>query len=341
MPERSFENGREAFSGGMRTTVADAPEAFALFADMLNRPTFDAAPLERMKAAQVTAIRDAETSPRGVLGKAMRETVFAGHPFEKGSRGTLESVAAIEPGDLIAAHKRVLARDNLIVGVVGAISPDELKTVLDQMFGDLPETADLRTVPPIPAVAEKQVHVELDVPQSNVAFVQDGLTRDDPDFYAAHLVDHILGGGAFSSRLFQEVREKRGLAYGAYSYIDPYKTGGLTGAGSATQTDRVGTTIKVIGDEIDRMAKDGPTAEELRKAKDYVIGSYAINNLDTSRKIANSLVAIQDAKLGKDYFTKRRDYLEAVTLEDAKRVAKRLYGGPKTLITVGRKPSEG
>ena len=337
----SFRAGYDAWSGSFKTLVSDLDESVDLMADMLNRPRFDDEPLERMKAGLSNRLRRSETSPGGVMGKALRENVFKDHPYGRPADGTLESVAAITRDDLIDQHKRSLARDNLYVGVVGAISPEELKPILDELFGDLPETAQINEVPGLPEVAGGTVHVPLDVPQTNVRIVQPGIAREDPDFYAAYLVDHVLGGGAFQSRLYNEVREKRGLAYGAYSSLPTYQAGGLAIAQSATRQERIGETIDVMTSQIERMGKEGPTDEELRQAKDFIIGTYAISNLDTSDKIANVLTAIQREGLGEDYIDRRKEIFEAITPEQAKRAAQRLYGNEPLIITVGREEKAG
>ena len=165
----------------------------------------------------------------------------------------MESMQAQQAEDLRQFHSRVFARDNLVIGVVGAISPDDLKTVLDQIFGDLPEKSQLKDVPEIAIETGKEVHVEFNTPQTNIRLVQPGIKRDDPDFFAAYLVNYVLGGGSFSSRLYDEVREKRGLAYGVYSYLDPYDHAGVIGSGTATRTERTDQALEVILEEIEKM----------------------------------------------------------------------------------------
>ena len=331
-----FRVGTDVFSGSLKTLRGDLDQSVGLMADMLNRPRFDAEPLERMKASLANRVRSMETSPGGVMDEAFRAAVFGDHPYARPSNGTLESIAAIEPKDLIAQHRRTLARDNLHVGVVGAISAEELKPILDRLFARLPQKAELTEIPPLPTRAAGDVHVDLDVPQTSLRIVQPGMKRQDPDFYAAYLVDHVLGGGAFQSRLYDEVREKRGLAYGAYSSLWTYDAGGLSVAQSATRQDRAGETVDVMLSQIERMGREGPTEEELRRAKEFIIGTYAISNLDTSDKIANVLVAIQREELGTDYIDRRREVFEAITPEQAKAAARRLYGEKPLVITVGR-----
>lgn len=332
----SFSVSADDFSGSIKTIREDRGAGFALLKDMLNAPRFDEEPLGRMKAALSNSLRQQETNPQAIAGKTMRNMIYGDHPYGLPRSGTLESVAAITADDLRAYHGKVFARSNLTIGVVGAISEDELKAMLDQIFGALPAQAQLRAVPEFTAETGEDRHVELDVPQTSISFVLPGLKRDDPDFFTAYLVNHVLGGGSFESRLYEEVREKRGLAYGVGTSLSTRDHVGLIGGGTATRFDRVQTTIDVIEREIQRMAEDGPTAEELEKARAYIKGSYAINNLDTSGKIAGVLVAIQDSNLGIDYIDRRSDYIDAVTLEDAKRVARQLYSADPSFVTVGR-----
>ncbi|MEM9676555.1 MAG: pitrilysin family protein [Pseudomonadota bacterium] len=339
--EYRFSSGVDSFSGSLRTVVDVSDRSFELMAAMINQPRFDVEPIERIKVALGNRIESAKSNPNALVTKLWRETIFKDHPYERPPTGTKETLAAITAEDLEDYRKRIFARDNLVIGVVGAISADQLKTVLDKIFGDLPEESQRVDVPELvftAADANRTVHMDFATPQTNIRLALPGLKRDDPDFFAAYLVNYVLGGGSFSSRFFKEVREKRGLAYGVYSYMATFDSAGLVGGGSATQADRAQTTIDVLREEIARMGRDGPTQEEFDQAKAYIVGSYPISNLDTSGKIASVLVAIQTADLGIDYIDKRAEYLNAVTLEDAKRVAKELFSTPPLVVTVGQKP---
>ncbi|MCC6890418.1 MAG: insulinase family protein, partial [Hyphomicrobiales bacterium] len=238
--------------------------------------------------------------------------------------------------DVQAFAGRVLARDNLVVGVVGDIDAASLGTVLDRVFGALPAKADLRPVPQANlASVGKTLHVELDVPQTVVNFGGAGIARKDPDFIPAFIVNHILGGGSFSSRLYSEVREKRGLAYSVYSYLLPLDASALFMGGTQTRSDKANEAVGLIEQEIKRLAQDGPTADELEKSKSYLKGSYALG-FDTSTKIAAQLVQLQVDDLGIDYWDRRNGLIDAVTLEDVKRVANRLLNGGVLFTVVGR-----
>jgi len=230
----------------------------------------------------------------------------------------------------------VLARDGLKIAIVGNLDAAAAGALVDRIFGALPAKADLRAVPAAdPQGLGQRIIVGMDVPQTVITFGRPGVFRRDPDFMAAYIVDHILGGGTFSSRLYAEVREKRGLAYGISDSLVWLKGTALMIGGTATRADRTAETLQVIESEIQRMAEAGPTEEELTKAKAYLKGSYALN-LDTSNKIAGALLQIQLDGLGIDYIDRRGALIDAVTLEDTKRVAQRLLKSGMLVTVVGR-----
>ncbi|NRB29979.1 MAG: insulinase family protein [Rhizobiaceae bacterium] len=332
----SFSAGYDSFSGGIKALRSDREDSFELLRLMLNEPRFDEAPVERMKASRLNSLRARQANQQYLTGKAVRETLFDGHPYGRPTDGTIETMGALNGDDLRDYMSRVFARDNLVVGIVGAISEEEAGAMLDKVFGALPAKAQLTEVPEINIETGTKKHIEFDTPQTNIRIALPGIKREDDAFFAGYLANYVLGGGSFNSRLYEEVREKRGLAYGVYSYLGTYDHAGIVGAGSATRADRAQQTVDIILAEIERMATEGPTAEELEKAKKYIRGSYAISNLDTSGKIASVLVAIQQANLGIDYIDRRAEYIDGVTLDDAKRIAAQLFGGDPTVITVGR-----
>jgi zinc protease len=211
-----------------------------------------------------------------------------------------------------------------------------VKVMLDRVFGGLPVQPDLKPVANVsPQGLGRRVVVNVDVPQAVVTFGGPGIARKDPDFMAAYIVNHILGGGSFSSRLYQEVREKRGLAYSVYDSLVWLNHSALFLGGTATRADRASETLEVIDREIHRLAVEGPTERELAEAKAYLNGSFVLN-LDTSSKIASLLVQLQLDGLGIDYFTRRPEMINAVTLEDTRRVAKRMLDGGMLVTIAGR-----
>jgi len=238
--------------------------------------------------------------------------------------------------DLKTYARKVLARQNLKVAVVGDIDAETLKPILDRVFGALPEQPDLVAIASAtPQGLGRRIDINLDVPQTVVDFGGPGIARKDPDFMAAYLINHILGGGSSDSRLYQEVREKRGLVYSIADSLIWLDHSAILIGGTATRADRTNETIDLVQKEIRRFAEDGPTAAELTEAKNNLNSSFALN-LDTSSKIASLLVQLQLDGLNTDYFTKRPDMINAVTLDDAKRVAKRLLDNGLLITVVGK-----
>jgi zinc protease len=229
----------------------------------------------------------------------------------------------------------VLAKDTLRIAVVGDVDAATLGKLLDQTFGGLPAKASLTAIPDVAAAKPpQQFFIPLDVPQTVVTFGGPGIERDDPNFMATYVVNHILGGGA-SSRLYREVREKRGLAYSVSESLLWMQHSGLFIGSTGTRSDRAAKTIEAINQEVRRMAEDGPTQQELNEAKSYIKGSQMLA-LDTSSKLASALLQYQLDKLPIDYIEKRNALVEAVTLDQAKQAAKRLWGHGLMTVVVGR-----
>ena len=334
--EMSFSTGRSHVVGSIRVLKTWQDKGFDLLKLALTVPRFDADALERARAQVIAGLRRETTSPNDIASRTWWKAAFPGHPYGRPTNGTLDSVPQITVDDLKGYARRVFARDTLKVSVVGDIDAAALGKVLDHIFGTLPAKAELNPIAPVTMQAiGRRIVIDLDVPQAVLALGGVGLARKDPDFITAYVVNHILGGGAFSSRLYTEVREKRGLAYGVYSYLMPLDHAALVMAGTATSADKAGEALSIIESEMHRLANEGPTATELAKAKAYLKGSYALR-FDTSTKIASQLLQIQLDELGIDYINKRNKLIDAVTIEDARRVAKKLFAGDFLVTVVGR-----
>lgn len=333
--EMRFGAGRDTVFGSMRMLSEKRDEALDLLKLAINQPRFDADPIDRIRAQIVAGIVAGERDPDTVAQVKWQEALYGDHPYARQEDGTEASLSAITADDLRAYHKAVFARDTLNVAVVGAIDAETLKKKLDELFGDLPEKSDLRPVSDVDMKLGQQVVVDYELPQTTLRLAYPGVPRDAPDFFAAYLMNHILGGGTFSSRLFDEVREKRGLAYGVGSSLvtSKYSSGLLIR--TATRSDRAAETLGVIRDQVRRMAEDGPTEAELDAAKKFVIGSYALNNLDTSDAIANTLLSLQQEGLGIDYMQRRDALIEAVTLDDVKAAARKLLVAEPAVLVIG------
>jgi len=331
----SFEASRDHLYGDMRALSSSVEQGFEMMRLALMAPRFDEEAIDRMRAQITTGLRRNLNDPDMVAARLWSRTAFPDHPYGVPSDGTLESVAAITRDDIVAAHAAALGKSNLFVAIVGDIDAETLKGLLDKAFGDLPDEADITPVAAVEPANGLTVNETLSTPQTSIRFGGPGLMREDPDFIPAFVMNHILGGGTFSSWLFEEVREKRGLAYSVYSYMAPYEHTSVFGAGTATRNDQADEAVEVILSQFRKMASEGPTEEELDNAKAYLTGSYALR-FGSSSSIARQLLFLQIEDLGMDYIDKRNDLIEAVTLEDVRRAAQRIFGnGRPTVAIVG------
>jgi len=336
--ELSFSSTRDYFRGSLRMLKDNRDEAFDLLRMSLTSPHFDSADVGRIRAQIMSGLRRDTSSPTSLASRKFLELAFGDHPYGRLANGTLESVPRIDVADMKDYVGRVLARDTLRIAVVGDVDPATLGKLLDQAFGGLPAKASLTPVADVEAAKPPQrAFIPLDVPQTVVTFGGPGIRRNDPNFMAGYVVNHILGGGGSSSRLYREVREKRGLAYSVYQSLLWMDHSAVFVGNTGTRADRAGETVDAITREIRRMAVDGPTQQELDEAKSYLKGSQMLA-LDTSSKLASALLQYQIDKLPIDYIEKRNAIVDAVTLDDAKKAARRLWGQGLLTVIVGRAP---
>jgi zinc protease len=335
--ELSFSSSRDNFRGSLRMLKDNKDEAFDLLRMSLTSPHFDSADVERIRTQIISGLRSDTSNPSALASRKFLEIAFGNHPYGRMSGGTLESIPKIDIADLKDYVRRVLARDTLKIAVVGDVDAATLGKLLDQTFGGLPAKASLTPVADIEAARPPQrAFIPLDVPQTVVTFGGPGIRRHDPNFMASYVVNHILGGGS-SSRLYREVREKRGLAYSVYESLLWMDHSALFVGNTGTRADRAGETVDAIDKEIRRIAEDGPTQQELDEAKSYLKGSQMLA-LDTSSKLASALLQYQLDQMPIDYIEKRNAIVDAVTLDDAKNAARRLWGRGLLTVIVGRAP---
>lgn len=333
--EMSFNATPDAVYGAMRMLAERKDQAFDLLKLAVQQPRFDQVPIDRIRAQILAGIVSGERDPDTVAARKWAEAIYAGHPYSRPGQGTKESVASLTAADLHAFHKATFARGGLHVAVVGAIDAATLKRKLNDVFGDLPGEPALRPVPDAELKLGQRLAVDYDRPQTSLRLAYPGIRRDAPEFYAAALMNEILGGGTFTSRLFKQVRDERGLAYSVSSGLMNSRHSSALVIGTATRSDRATETLAVIRDVVKGMAEQGPTEEELAAAKAYTVGAYAINNLDSSGSIASTLVGLQIEGLGIDYMQRRAGYINAVTLDEVKAVARKLLSAVPAVMVVG------
>jgi zinc protease len=331
-----FNAGLDDFHGSMRTLTQHRDEAFDLLRMALAQPRFDAEPVERVKGQILTIIAGNADDPNEIAQRVWWRTVFPDHGYGRDPMGSPNTLARIDQDDLKSFAKGHFAKDRMLIGVVGDISAAELAPLLDKTFGSLPATGSADTVPKASlSGAGKTIVVEKPVPQSVILLGGPGIDRSDPDYYAAAILMDVLGGG-FGSRLTREVREDRGLAYSIGADLASYDDASLVLAQTATQNERAKDSIAVIRQVWGDLGKDGPTQGELNDARSYILGSYALH-FTNSLAIASNLVSLQLDHLPIDYPQQRTALFNKVTLEDMKRVAKRLLDpAVLTWVVVGQ-----
>jgi zinc protease len=332
----TFNAGRDHFRGSMRSLTANLDDAANLLRLALTAPRFDAQPVEVVRNQILSNLNRATTNPNDIASRRWWATAFPNHPYGRPSTGTPDTIKTVAADDLKSYVRNVFARDNLTVGIVGDIDAEAAGKLLDRIFGGLPPKGSLAPVPNIAMQnSGERIVVNLDVPQTVINFGAEGIARNDPDFFTAYVVNHIYGAGTHTSRLYNEVREKRGLAYSIRTGLYWMDHAHVLSGGTATQSARAAETLSVIDEQTKRLAEQGPTQAELDQAKTFLKGSYALA-FDTSTKIAGQILQIQLDKLGIDYPERRNALIDAVTLADAKRVAKRLLDAKQLSVVVGR-----
>lgn len=334
----SFDASRDAFTGQMRMLTDQRDLAFRLLHLSLTKPRFDSEPVERIRQQLLVEVDDDLSDPSTIGARAISRTMFKGHPYGRPGLGTIDSLRTITAADLHGFVADHFTRDRLHLVVVGDITPDQLKPLLDATFGDLPAKSNLPPIADATITAPGGVMVvDRDIPQSIINFAQRGIKRDDPDFFAAYVANYILGGGGFSSRLMTEVREKRGLAYGIDTDLLTLDHAGVIWGQVQTVNKRAADTIAIIRAEWQKMKQAGPTNAEVAVAKTYLLGSYP--RLFTSTMgTAGALLGIQMDHLGIDYIQRRQVEIAKITPADVARVAKRLLDPSQLLFAVVGRP---
>ncbi len=319
-----FGSDEDAISVSARFLTENREASVDLLRRALTEPRFDQESIDRVRGQVLAGLRQDAKDPDAMAGRSLRELAFGDHPYASKGDGTEATVQALTRDDIVAAHKSALARDRVYVAAAGDISAEDLGLLIDRLLGDLPATgADLPPRAPMNLTGGITVQ-DFPGPQSTVVFAQGGIKRDDPDFFAASILNEILGGGRFSARLMSEVREKRGLTYGISSYLVGYDQAELLMGQFSSANGTVGQAITVIRDEWRKIATDGVTEAELQATKTYLTGSYPLR-FTGNGQIASILVGMQMIGLDADYPRTRNDKVNAVTMDDVKRVAARLF----------------
>lgn len=294
--------------------------ALDILRSVLHRPLFDAAILEREKARTIAGLKEAMTRPDSIAGKAFWAAMYPNHPY--GRQATPESVAALSRDDLAAFHGSYYNAANASITLVGDISRADAEKIAESIAAGLPK-GGAATLPPLPAVPKggisnqphpaSQAHIFLGLP---------AIERGNPDYFPLLVGNYTLGGGGFSSRLMQEIRDKRGYAYSVYSYFAPLKQTGPFQIGLQTKRSQAKDAVKVAREVLDSFLKNGPSEDELTAAKANLTGSFPLR-LDSNKKLLDNTAAIGFYGLPLDYLDQYQAKVQAVTADDIRQAFNR------------------
>ncbi|MBD0865642.1 MAG: insulinase family protein [Rhodobacteraceae bacterium] len=318
-----FDSSDDSVTISVRFLTEHRAQVLALLRDVLMQPRYDQDAVDRVRAQVLSGLRSAAYDPDDIAGRTLNKLLYGDHPYGVTGEGTLETVASLTRDDMLDAHSAVFARDRVHVAAVGDITAEALAGALDDLLGGLPETGEPMPAVTVPDIQGGTTVVDFQTPQSVVLFAQPGIEQDDPDFFAAFVMNTILGGDGFASRLMLEVRENRGLTYGIYTYLVLGDLAVSYLGGFSSSNARVAEAIDVVRTEWERAATEGFTEDEVARAKTYLTGAYPLR-FDGNGRIASILVAMQEADLPIDYIATRNDKVNAVTVADVNRVAAEL-----------------
>lgn len=332
----SYASDRDTVSVSARFLSENKADVMELLRQTLQEPRFDQDALDRVRAQVLAGLRSEETDPNDIAGKVFAAKTYGSHPYGTSENGTIQSVTALTRQNIFDAYEAVFATDRVYVSAVGDITAEELGALMDKLLSGLPETGGELPGPVDPVLTQGIEIIDFDTPQSVAIFGQPGIERDAPDFFAAYVLNQILGGGSFDSRLMKEVREKRGLTYGIYTYLLPRDLAAVYLGSFASANEKMAEAVSVVEAEWKRISAEGVTEEELQDAKTYLTGAYPLR-FDGNGRIASILVGMQMDGLPIDYADTRNDKINAVTLEEANRVAAELYDPSRLqFVIVGR-----
>ncbi len=312
-------------------------EALALLRQALVDPRFDQDALDRVRAQVLSGIASDAKNPNDIAGAAFDVAAFGDHPYGSSIDGTVESVTALSRDDMFDAHRNALTRDRVFVSVVGDTTAEAVGEMLDDLLGALPAEGPPLTEDVAFGLEGGITVIDYETPQSVALFGHAGMKREDPDFFAAYVMNQVLGAGGFESRLMTEVREKRGLTYGIRSFLVSKFHAEMVFGSVASGNATIAEAIEVTRAEWARMANEGVTQEELSMAKTYLTGEYPLR-FDGNAEIAKIMVGMQMIGLPPEYVVNRNDYIDAVTLEDVNRVASELLQPEDLHFVVVGKP---
>ena len=325
--------GEDLATVSMTVLKKDLATGLELLADVLTLSTFPQEEIDRQKQSIIASIKAREENPGDIAQRRFAAALYPQSPYGRPVEGSEASVKGLEQQSLRAFYERYYRPNRTILSVVGDISHQEIARALNEAFRSWPK-GEPATAPVAPSKVGtgETLRVNKELTQANIILGHEGVGRENPDYYAIQVMNYILGGGGFSSRTLDSIRNERGLAYSVYSYFSAEKGHGTFELVMQTKNETALEAIRIAKAEIRRMREELVTEQELSDAKDYLTGSFPLR-FDTNRKVANFLAQVEYFQLGLDYPERYADFIKKVTREDVQHVAQK-YLKPETLITV-------
>ncbi|KHD06615.1 zinc protease [Candidatus Thiomargarita nelsonii] len=305
---------------------------------LLAKADFEETPFERVRQQMLVNLQYQEQSPGAIAKKAYYSAVFGTHPYGTLSSGTPESVAALSRDDVKAFYARYYVAKNAVISIVGALDKKAAEKLANRVVSQLPVGKTPPTLPVVAALSEaKRIHIDHPSTQTHVLIGQPGMARGDPDYFTLYVGNYILGGSGLVSLLAEKVREERGLAYSVYSYFAPRRVAGPFIGGLETRNDQTAQALQVVNETLDNFIKNGPSEDQLKKAKQGITGSFPLR-IKSNSDIISYLSVIGFYQLPLDYLHQFNNKVEAVTLEMIKDAfQRRLHLDKLVIVTVGGK----
>lgn len=324
----------------MSVLKKDVDKGFEIFSDILINPVFAEDEIKRKKEMIIGSLRQSEEDPSFVANRTFRKALYGDHPYGRQITGTEDTIKKITREDLVKFHHNYYRPNNSVLSVVGNITDTELKTIIEKYLSKWePKEIRLKEVRTVTEKKKEVILIDKDLTQANIIIGHTGIKREDPDYYAVSVMNYILGGGGFSSRLMQSIRDEMGLAYDIHSLFDAKKNGGFFYVTVQTKNKSANTVIEEIMKQINRIKDEPVSDQEIDDAKAYLTGSFP-RRFDTNKKIAYILVAIEFYNLGMDFINRYPDQIKSVTKDDIIRVAKRYLDTDNSVLVAVARQSE-
>ena len=328
---------KDKIEGSFQVITSQVSEGFKLFYEALNHPRFDDSEIEKVRKQIISSIKIDQSNIPTIASNLFNKNFFGDHSFSRNIKGTIESIKKINRNDLIDFRKKAFQKSNLVIGVSGNIDKNEIKKLIDLVFSEMNDSFKISKLEKFLSLSQGDKIFKITTPQTSVLFGHPGFERNNDNFFALRVANYILGGGGFQSRLYKNIREKKGLVYSIYSYLLPYESDGVLIGGFQTRNESVYKTVNTVKNEWDRMRKIGISKEEFQNAKDYFNGSFT-RNFTSTLSIARLLQVVQYYKLGEDYFNRREEIINNLELDKVNKVIFETFDSSKLFFMIVGEP---